>query len=298
MKIRITVFAVAAVLAVAAGGVVVPAPAGAGAVTARTLPAGDTMFAIECNGTPGQLNSVDPATAAFTPIGSSQDIDGSGCGYGMAYNPVTGKSYVLAGGNNSNEWPIVEVDLTTGVEIEISRIEIDGSPTLGYPAVMTFDALGNAYAIVDNDFYALDISTGNATLRGSVGNFVDIYALALNPADGGCYAVSEDGELISIDRNTGAGTLIVHLPLEGGVYSLQFDSSGFGWLNTGGGSRHAISSFDLADPQGSLVDSSADATEYSGAYLIVPPAPPTPPSSATTSTTAAPSGPVSPAFTG
>jgi hypothetical protein len=218
----------------------------------------------------------------------------------MAYNYVLGKSYVLAGNNSSGEWPIVEVDLTTGVETEISRITINGSPTTGFPAVMTFDASGNAYAIVNNNFYALDIATGNATLRGPVGNFDDIYALALNPADGGLYAVSEQGAFMSINPTSGAGTLIAQLQMFS-VYSLQFDSNGFGWLNAGVNSMGAISSFDPADPQGTLVDSSADATLYSGAYLIVLGVPPTPPTTSTTvitSTTAVASDPVLPAFTG
>jgi len=224
----------------------------------------------------------------------------------MAYNYVLGKSYVLAGNNGSGEWPIVEVDLTTGVETEISRITINGSPTTGYPAVMTFDASGNAYAIVNNNFYALDIATGNATLRGPVGSFDDIYALGLNPADGGLYAVSEHGAFMSINPTSGAGTLIVDLQIYS-VYSLQFDSNGFGWLNTGVNSQNVISSFDLADPQGTLVDSSDDATTYSGAYLIVLGVPPTPPTTSTTSTTsttvitsttAVASDPVLPAFTG
>jgi len=261
------------------------------------------MYAIGCDGPGGQLSSVDAATAAFTPIGSPQDIDGSSCAYGMAYNYVSGKSYVLAGDTNSSEWPIVEVDLTTGVETEISRITINGSPTSGYPAVITFDLSGNAFAIVGNDFYALDIATGNATLRGPVGSFDDIYALALNPADGAFYAVSEYGKLMSIDPASGAGTLIVDLQMFS-VYSLQFDSNGFGWLNAGVSSGNVISSFDLADPQGTLVDSSADATLYSGAYLIVPSVFPEPPATSTTSTTIVPtttavaSDPVLPAFTG
>jgi outer membrane protein assembly factor BamB len=297
--VRRSVLSVVAVLAMVLGGIFVSTPAGA--VPAQTLPAGDAMYAIGCNNTPGQLNSVDAATAAFTPIGSSQNIDGSECGYGMAFNPVTGKSYVLAGNNTSSEWPIVEVDLTTGVQTEISRITINGSPTTGFPAVMAFDASGNAYAIVANDFYALDITTGNATLRGGCGNFSDIYALGLNPVDGGLYAVSEDGQLMSIDPTSGTGTLIVDLEMYVGVYSLQFDSNGFGWLNAGVNSADPISSFDLADPQATLVDSSADATTYSGAYLIVPAVPPTPSTTSTTvvtTTTAAASDPVAPAFTG
>ena len=296
--VRRTVLSVVAALAVVLGSVVVSTPAGA--LPARTLPAGDAMYAVSCSGPGGQLSSVDPATAAFTSIGVPQNIDSSTCAYGMAYNYVLGKSYVLAGNNSSGEWPIVEVDLTTGVETEISRITINGSPTTGFPAVMTFDASGNAYAIVNNNFYALDIATGNATLRGPVGNFDDIYALALNPADGGLYAVSEQGAFMSINPTSGAGTLIAQLQMFS-VYSLQFDSNGFGWLNAGVNSMGAISSFDPADPQGTLVDSSADATLYSGAYLIVLGVPPTPPTTSTTvitSTTAVASDPVLPAFTG
>jgi hypothetical protein len=296
--VRRTVLSVVAVLAVVLGGVVVSTPAGA--VPARTLPAGDAMYAVSCSGPGGQLSSVDPATAAFTSIGVPQNIDSSNCAYGMAYNYVLGKSYVLAGNISSGEWPIVEVDLTTGVETEISRITINGSATSGYPAVMAFDASGNAFTIVANNFYALDIATGNATLRGPVGNFDDIYALALNPADGGLYAVSEQGAFMSINPTSGAGTLIAQLQMFS-VYSLQFDSNGFGWLNAGVNSLGAISSFDPADPQGTLVDSSADATLYSGAYLIVLGVPPTPPTTSTTvitSTTAVASDPVLPAFTG
>jgi len=303
LMVRRSFVSVVAVLAMVLGGVVVSTPAGA--VPARALPAGDTMYAIGCRGPGGQLNAVDAATAAFTPIGVPQDIDGSNCGYGMSYNPVTGKFYVLAGNNGNGEWPIVEVDLTTGVETEISRITINGSPSTEMPAVMTFDASGNAYAIVENDFYTLDIATGNATLRGRVGEFDPIYALALNPADGGLYAMSETRELMSIDPTSGVGTFVAQLNGYG-VYSLQFDSDGFGWVNSGVSSLYAISSFDLADPQGTLVDSSADATLYSGAYLIVPSVFPEPPTTSTTSTTVttsttsttSSSASVTPVFTG
>ncbi len=295
--VRRSVLAVVAILTMVLGTMVAATSSGA-ILVARSLPSGDSMFAIQCNGTPGQLNSVDSVTAAFTPIGSSQNIDGSSCGFGMAYNPITLKSYVLAGNNSSGEWPIVEVDLTSGAQTEISRITINGSAATGFPAVMTFDASGNAYAIVQNNFYALDISTGNATLRGAVGTVSDIYAMTMNPRDEVVYAMGEGGELVSIDVGTGAGTSIVDLQLFSGVYSLQFDSNGIGWLNVGVNSLDAISSFDLTNPQATLVDSSADATHYSGAYLIVWSVPPTPPSSTTTSTTTSSSTPVVPAFTG
>jgi len=298
--IRRSVLSVVAVLMMVLGVVLVSTSAGA--TTARSLPAGDAMYAVSCNGPGGQLSSVDPASAAFTAIGVPQNIDSSGCAYGMAYNFGLGKSYLLAGNLSSGEWPIVEVNLANGNETEISRITINGSPTTGYPAVMTIDASGSAFAIVANNFYALDIATGIATLRGPVGNFADIYALAPNPNDGRLYAVSESGQLLSIDPSSGAGTSIANLHLARGVFSLQFDSDGYGWLNTGVNASFAISSFDLADPQGTLVESSADATWYSGAYLIVPGVAPTPPpttsTTVVTTTTASASDPVVPVFTG
>jgi len=225
------------------------------------------MYAIDCNVLNNQFYSVDPVTAQFTAIGSGGSIDGSQCGYGMAYDPMTDVTYFLAGNNNSGNWPLATVNLTTGTETFVANLNVSGTPITDFPAVVAIGRDGTAYAIAGNVLYSLNLANGDCTVIGSTGAGSDIYSFAVDPTSGQFYAVDESGVVYGVNTSTGLGTSLGTLTT-GSVYSLQIDASGVFWINNGGAGGGELGSFLLSDISGSLVPSSGPMTHYSGAFAI------------------------------
>jgi len=236
----------------------------------RTLPAGNHMYTIPCGGIPS-LFSVKAKTAAYTLIGETTSIQDSGCGYGMAFNPVTSKSYSLAGNNSTDFWPLVRVNLATGKETFVANLTVSGSlsPITDFPAVVAIGADGKAFAIVKNTLYRLNLTNGVLHAIGATSAVNDIYGFALNPKNGRFYAIDEERHLYSINVSTGAATSLGTVPTLGGIWSLTIDTDGVFWVNSStNNDGNGIASFLKSDPAGTLVSSSGPMTTYSGAFEI------------------------------
>jgi hypothetical protein len=227
----------------------------ANAVTARTIPGGNAMFAISCDTAlpPSQLLSVDPATATSTEIGSG-DVNGGGCTGSAAWDAVTHTAYYQDYDNNDSYYVI---DLTTGVSTAAFQPNLGGTPE--YVDAMAIDPAGNAYALYNGSLFSISLATGDMTLIGSTGTN-NVYGFAADPTSGALYGVDDNGNLYSFNATTGAATALATLTLTPGTspYSLQVDSTGLIWIENDN-NFSTVSDADLwsVDPTASDIAASA-----------------------------------------
>ncbi|MCU1514531.1 MAG: hypothetical protein JWO10_1621, partial [Microbacteriaceae bacterium] len=85
------------------------------AATPTTLPATDKLWAISCDFADthdgAALYSVDPITAAGSPVGDSTGVE-EDCAGQAAFDPTTGASYYISWGDDGT---LGMINLTTGV---------------------------------------------------------------------------------------------------------------------------------------------------------------------------------------
>jgi hypothetical protein len=235
------------------------------------------MYTIPCNTARRHyhLYRVREKSGTFTSIGGKTNIEGSTCGYGMAYDATTSRSYFIAGNTTSDNWPLMRVNLRTGTEQFIRNIKVAGTAlhqSTTFPAVAAISNKGHAYLIAANDLYSLNLRTARAVLIGATGAASSIYSFAIDPKTNVFYAVGAAGQVYSINIHDGSGTYLGTVSTANNqVYSLQIDSSGVFWINEGGSDGTfppRIGSFRLQNISGSLIGSSGQMTYYSGAFLI------------------------------
>ena len=132
---------------------------------------------------------------------------------------------------------------------------------------------GVMYAITgasgaSSSLYALDTSTATATLIGATG-FSHVTGLAVNPVTGDLYGHVSDlfgsgaTQLISINKDTGAGTVIGNSGAQ--IPDISFDSSGtlYGWSEAGT-TQDDLVTIDLGTGLATLVDESSTGTARTG----------------------------------
>lgn len=265
MKRRLTGLALAALTAAIIA--VTAAPAAAVA----PFPEGDTFYAVPCHDEL-TLKLVDPSDGSWVDVGSQTAIGTVECGYQPAFNPVTKESYFVGGNTDNGEWPLVKIDVVTGVYTVVHEIwdgtsNLDFTPfTTNFPGNMFITNAGIAYFIGGEKLYPLDLQTGIVGPQIGADLVVsgDIYATACSMVEATCYILTENGELYEIDPSTGTvGASLGLLPV-GGNYSLQVASDGTLWSSSANGH---VASFSAADPAGSY-EQGGETVPYSGAYLI------------------------------
>ncbi len=238
----------------------------------RSLPQGNQLYAIPCHVTDPILELVNTADSTWTDVGVSHNIADSECAYQPAFNPVTQKSYFLAGNNNGDngDWPLVEVSTVDGSMVNIGTINSGGTFATSFPGNIIITNSGVAYFIGGNVLYPLNLANASLGAPVNVGELTpgqDIYAAACSPVAAECYVLDENGGVYALDVTTGTvGSLLGTLPVLSN-YSLQVDSTGILWSSSNGG---ALASFDPADPAGTYVEGNRFPL-YSGALLLTLP---------------------------
>jgi len=232
-----------AIVALAAA-CVIGSTAAAQAAQTRTLPTGETLYAVDCQNEVGQLVSTNVTDGTFTAIGTGTPDSHISCAADSAYDPNSGFAYFTAWNGAPNGF--FKVDPATGVETylgdvsgQIDSADIDDVGTL----LMGTDS--RLFALVyDNGgenlhLGQLDITTGayteiaGVTVSGTQYSSRNVWGGSYNPADGKFYFVNSQNELYSLDIATGAATLIGDNPAST-FWSIAFDSNGTIW-STGNG---------------------------------------------------------------
>ena len=250
----------------------------ASATSLPILPTTDSLFALNCHGTPSSpgLFSVDVSNGHFTQLGTNHDFSGSECAYQPAFNPTTGKSYFLAGNTESGFWGLVSVSTTTGEMTLIHNVRNSSGDFMfqsdgNFPGEVIITKAGVAYLIAFRTIYPLNLKTAmiGAAINSAPFNsgMSDVYSAACSPTSDACYVLTEHGELFPINLSQGTlGASLGTIPSTGN-YSMQIDSNDRFWVSTFGSS---ISSFLASGPAMSFIQGPFMAAQ-SGAILITTP---------------------------
>ena len=246
--------------------------------TPGALSPGSALFAIDCNGTPGQLYSVDVSNATGAAIGTGSKINGSTCGGGAAWDYATNTMYYIAFkfGAGAQE-TLARVDLSTGVSTAVGTL-LSGSTAETVESI-AIGVDGSAYAIDDSgELYTLNLSSGALTPLGSNGT-AHLYGFAADPVDKAFYVLNySTGVYSTIDLKTAALTQVGTLAFTPvGPETLQIDANGTFWIandNYDGTITNAdIWSFDPANPAGAVKSGSftvAGKPTYTETLLLKP----------------------------
>lgn len=194
------------------------------AAPAQAAPPAGTMFTLTFE--EGELFTIDPATAATTPIGLSS-VESS---TGIVWDPATSQLYAF---DWVDEPTLSTIDPDTGASSPVAPMNIprptgiDLQPSTG-TAFITYDTDG---AFGDSTLATLDLATGEATDVGVVtvqdeetGDDVTIRiaGLAFHPTSGVLYGIGYDGHLYEIDPGTAAAELLF-TDVDEDAFGLAFD---------------------------------------------------------------------------
>jgi hypothetical protein len=252
------------------------------AETPRTLPAGQTMFALSYDGRDASdLHSVDASTAVSTPVGSGIPTEGFSS-YQPAWDAVTNTAYFLDQTTGLSH--LSTMNISTGVHTVGAEIKLGGNPK--YADAIAISPSGDAFAVSGTTLYSLNLIDGALTQIGST-NQSELYGFAFNPA-GVLYGLDTGGNLYTINTTSGVSTLVTTFSFpsnadpatpETSPYSIQFDSNGILWIENDSPYPSAdLWSADLTvdDPAASAVRSGefvvgvGGSSFYTEALLIVP----------------------------
>ncbi len=194
------------------------------------LPEGDVIYQASYSDEPTLLwtTAADAsATVVGTPAPGPEDVtDG-------AWDPTTGKSYVIG---NGYEGPceIWEANTTTGTFEYIADIITPGDPSNDCDS---FDIAPDGTAWItffNGDFLGkVDLATGAVTDAVEItGDNDGASWIAIQPTTGVVFLGDWDENLFTIDPTTGVVTLVVADESEGYIswYDAAFDSDGLLWI--------------------------------------------------------------------
>lgn len=180
-----------------------------GSISAQALPASSLSLWAISGAAPYLLYSIDPTTAAVTPVGTGTGIASATA---AAFDPSTGDIVVI-----DLNCDLYLLDVSTGVATAHGSIGVP--PIAGYPVQycpsMTIGADGTGYASVvtsspttDPYFVTFDPTTGIGTELGpQMGSYFDW--MAFDPSNGVLYGQHDnDGNLYSMDTTTGVETFV------------------------------------------------------------------------------------------
>ncbi len=197
------------------------------------LPSTDTIFAVDCEDSIGQLWSVNPLDAVFTPVGTGSDHPLVNCAGPSAFNLVDGLGYWISW---DGEDALFSVDPVTGDSTFIGLFVDSETGDRVYASSIAIGADGSAYLLggdtnYGNTLYSLDLTSGEATAHGDITGDDDLWSFAYNPADGGYYAFDANGGgFYSVDVTAVTSTLLVDaadVPID--IFGIAFDSTGNLW---------------------------------------------------------------------
>jgi hypothetical protein len=251
----------------------------------RTLPAGDEMFAVACEGFDYprlQLFSVDARTAGISTVGAGSEIGETSCAGTVAIDPTTGITYFV--GWDGAATYLARLDLTTGVATWVAPFAVGADEP--YIEAIAIGLDGKAYAIgqmsgtPNGGIYGLDLTTGALDPTAPVEEELD--ALIVNPETGGFIGLGFTGKVYDLDVTDGSTELSFDLSaiLDEMVSTdnLAFDSSGVLWFTAKGMEHNRIDpnlmmqdlwSIDPADLENSLRHSGplSDLDDADPAYI-------------------------------
>jgi len=124
-----------------------------------------------------------------------------------------------------------------------------------------------------SNLYSVDPATGNMTSIGPIGFAVT--GLAIDPTTGILYGATSNNSashpkaIITIDRTTGAGTLVADLSLTRAAADIAFSASGqlYGWDSTGGGLWAINKSTGVVTTIGAVASDYSGGLDFSGGTL-------------------------------
>jgi hypothetical protein len=195
----------------------------------------------------GRLITIDPVTGAGTLIG---DIVGIPAVPGLAINSA-GDIYATDNLLDSN---LYRIDATTGLATFVGDLGLDG------PDGIAFDENDILYATETAGaakLYTVNVTTAVPTLVGSLTNLPaghQMTGLAFDPTDGTLYGSTggpgTDG-IYTIDKGTGAVTLVGTTGLGGSTPDLFFNETGsLSGSKGGGGNPNSLISIDKGTAAG------------------------------------------------
>lgn len=206
-----------------------------------TLPAGDVLYEMSCDGAINgfQLHSLNTSDNTRTAIGTS--TGSVECALGGTILRGSNWFYFKARIN------LFRTDVTSGVTEVIGEFREEGADR--DIKSLAIDDNGNAFALSEEALFSVDLSSGNLTTVAAT-NFATLtggtpLGFAYDPTTDKFYVAEDgDGNLYSLNMSTGALTFIASNS-DYWVGSMSFDSNGYLWVNgdTNQVSRVAISDF-------------------------------------------------------
>lgn len=209
-----------------------------------TLPAGDVLYEMSCDGDVSghQLYSLNTSDNTRTAIGTG--TGSTTCALQGAVLPGSNWFYFISVGTPKS---LVRTNLTSGSTEVIGELREEGADR--DTSSFAIDDNGNAYALTYDTLYSVNLSTGALT-NPVAANTYDLaggypYGFAFDSKTNKFY-VAEDGGggLYWLNIGTGGFTLIA-TNSDYWVGSMTFDSNGYLWVNgdTNQVSRVALSDF-------------------------------------------------------
>lgn len=169
-------------------------------VTAAATPrdaAAQQMYAMGRAGDTSTLLAVTPSPFSVTVVGST----GLGRLAGLEFQPGTNTLFAGSGGNGPNPGSFFTVDPGTGAATLI------GSTGLGAVVDLAIDNGGTIFGSNFASLYTINPNTGAGTAVGPINTAIE--GLAVDPTTDVLYGLTyNNGELFSLDKLTGAGTLV------------------------------------------------------------------------------------------
>jgi len=258
------------------------------AIQTRALPAGETLYGIDCAvSRNGQLASVDVTTAIGTTIGAGTTSVNAECAGDSTYDVVSGDVYWP---NNDNS--LFRMDPTTGDSTYIGLMDTTDNAVDEISALM-IGTDGILYAVYysfanQQELGTVNKATGTITfthiLLDEAEAILDQNSIKggdYNPADRKFYMIynEEDVELFELDVTTGALTSDGTNFEGSNWYSLAFDSDGVMW-STGNSyvASSTVAGWSIAgNEKRSATTTKVDGTAwYSQSNFIIPASEPTP----------------------
>jgi LPXTG-motif cell wall-anchored protein len=259
--------------------------AGAGPASAyvdpRSLPVGDSMYVIDCDGTSDglvKLYGVDAFTATPTAIGDGTlHFPNGSCSAQPAWNAANDTAYFIEWTNIDGDVAfLMTMDLATGESTQVDPF-IEGADDYINVQAMAIAPSGAAFAISDNRLYSIDLATAQLTFIGET--VEDIFGFGSDPKTGVLWAVDQFADVYTINPVNGDATYVAAYDVDAGdpeTLSLQVDSAGIVWVianYSGEGFANELWSNTQAIGPDSALQGALDAsseTFYSQALLIVP----------------------------
>ena len=252
------------------------------AAQTRTLPSGESLFAVDCEDSIGQVASIDVTTGVVTTLSAGNPGPNQDCAADGDWDPVSGFAYYAAWDNEPNN--LFKVDVTSGLATDLGEIDFPAGSLNTVDDVsggIMFDAAGVAYISFraedsNNDFGQwvgkLNVTNGEITNEQKLtvgGTWIQsnrLWSGDFNPADGKFYLI-DNHELLEVNMATGVATSHGQ---KGDTtvrwYGLAIDSNGVLWST---GSEYVTSSTVAGWATAGTEQISDNLTWYSQSNFIV-----------------------------